>query len=80
MTNIDELFKEGWHIAEHVGMTEEDPNRRYETREDKEGFIRTLLDYIFWLNEKILPIERAIHPKINQEVVDYCRRAENVGV
>jgi hypothetical protein len=79
MSVIDKLFNEGWEIAEHLGMTEEDPKRRYETRQDKEEFVRTLLDYIYWLNQKIEPVEKVMHSKINDRVVDYYGRASEVG-
>jgi len=79
MSQIDELFHEGRQIAEHVGMTEEDPNRRYEKRADKEDFIRALLDYIFWLNKKTEPIEEVLSPKISAKVVDFYRRASDLG-
>lgn len=80
MADIDGLFKEGWRIAEHVGMTEEDPSRRYDKKADKKDFIQTLLGYIYFLNEKTSPLERVVHPKINQEVVDYYERASNFGI
>jgi hypothetical protein len=79
MSVIEELFNEGWEIAEHVGMTEIDPNRRYETRQDKEDFIRTILDYIFWLNQDVEPVEKVLHSKINDRVVDFYRRTSELG-
>jgi hypothetical protein len=36
MSELDGLFEEGRHIAEYIGMTEEDPKRRYENRADKD--------------------------------------------
>ena len=80
MSDIDELFNEGLEIAEHLGMTEEDPGRRYDTRKDKEDFIRTLLDYIFWLNQKIEPMDKVVHSRIDDHVVDYYQRATELGV
>jgi hypothetical protein len=79
MSEIDELFEEGWTIAEHVGMTEVNPKKRYETAKDKEDFVRTLLDYIYWLNQDTEPVEKVVNPKINDAVVDYYRRASDFG-
>ncbi len=79
MSEIDELFHEGWQIAEHVGMTEEDSKGRYENRADKEDFIRTLLDYIFWLNKKTEPTEEVLSPKITVRMVDFYCRASDLG-
>jgi len=79
MSEIDELFTEGREIAEHVGMTGEDPNRRYDKREDKEEFIRMLLDYIYWLNQKMDPTEMVLNPKVNLKVVDFYGRASDFG-
>lgn len=79
MSDIDKLFDEGLEIAEHLGMTEEDPNRRYETRRDKEDFVRTLMDYIFWLNQKMEPVEKVVHSEISEHVVDFYRRASELG-
>jgi hypothetical protein len=78
MSNIDQLFQEAWEIAEHVGMTEDDPNRRYENTKDKEEFVRLLLDYIFWLNDENEPVRKIFNEKINDRVVDFYRRASDV--
>ncbi len=79
MSKIDELFEEGLAIAEHVGMTEVNPRRRYESTKDKEDFTRTLLDYIFWLNEETQPAEKVVNPKINDDVIDYYTQASDFG-
>lgn len=79
MSQIDELFEEGKGIAEHVGMTEVDPSRRYETTKDKEDFIQLLLDYIYFLNKETEPVEKIVDPKINDAVVDFYRRASDLG-
>ena len=78
MSQIDELFEKGKRIAEHVGMTDVDPSWRYKTTGDKEDFIRMLLDYIYWLNQDTEPVEKVVNAKINDDIVDYYRRASDL--
>jgi hypothetical protein len=77
MSDIDRLFREAWEVAEHVGMTFEDPDRTYETTKDKEEFIGDLLDYIYWLNDDNEPVTKVVNAKINDRVVNFYRAASD---